>query len=97
MATRLSAQPKMIAVGFWLGSSNAKQRQDEALVDTAKAQTATTSAAISALATSTPAPSKMTITNDPGPPATTTVETGPGEPASGDEEEGGATRVADKP
>lgn len=45
----------MIAVGFWLGSSNSKQKQDDVLASTTAKQAATTGAAITALAGSVPA------------------------------------------
>ena len=67
----------MIAIGFWLGNSNSKQKQDDVIANANVKQTENTSAAIAALATSVPsvaqAPQTLTQTIDAGPPATATA------------------------
>lgn len=50
-------------LGYWVGNSNAKQRQDDALASTAVKQTETNAAAITALATSVPAAAVPTTTS----------------------------------
>lgn len=79
----------MIAVGFWLGSSNSKQKQDdavaassikkdEALTATALKANETIASALPALAASTPV--AMTATVDPGQPVTATTTEPPAVP-----------------
>ncbi len=68
----------MISVGFWLGSSNSKQQQDESLAANVIEQNKTIATTAAALATSAPvAPLAVTATVDPGQPLTATT-TAPG-------------------
>jgi hypothetical protein len=75
----------MIAVGFWLGSSNSGQKKDDVLASAATKQTETTNAAISALATSVPVAAAITTTHvdaKAGTAETTTEPAKPDQPGS---------------
>lgn len=64
-------------VAYWYGSSAGSSKKDDALTATSIKQNETIAAQGAALATATPAPSSVTVTNDPGPPPSTTIETKP--------------------